>query len=396
MMSMSIRTHRNLAREQLINEALSVDADYVLFLDDDMVPPSDLIERLMSHNVEVVSGLAFTRVYPHKPCLLDGVVYKNSKGEACEKYQMISDYPKNKLVEVAATGMACTLVSTKVLKEMEIGQCTAFEGAGEDVEFFRKVRAAGYKVYCDTATVVGHLAERPVITQEDWLQSYSLKQKSFEKMDEMIEKRNKEIRELKKTEIKKMDKKKDDLLFSIIIPTRRGADAINKTIESIKKHTIRKYELVIQYEEAGYNAKLNKAVNEAKGDYLIFLHDDIEVTDGWLDEINELGVFLTGEYNNTIQQWGGLFPYNEPCLDYDKTPDYASLAMMSKEVANILFPLDEYFTSSWAADVDLGYEIKKANLKIKPLKGKIIHWNNTGITGGPEDHVEYVRRKWAL
>ena len=53
----------------------NVEADYILFIDDDMICPPDLFERLYKHQKDIVAALAFTRYPPHKP-----VIYKLTKG----------------------------------------------------------------------------------------------------------------------------------------------------------------------------------------------------------------------------------------------------------------------------------------------------------------------------
>jgi len=104
---------------------------------------------------------------------------------------------------------------------------------------------------------------------------------------------------------------------------------------------------------AGFNKKLNDGVKKATGNYLIFLHDDCEVTPDWLDDIDKCGSFQVGEWLDTMQYWGGFFHNTDIrrqrgyCQDPVLTPHYNHFCMLSKKAANKIFPLDEYFKHPW-------------------------------------------------
>jgi GT2 family glycosyltransferase len=158
------RTFRNIARETLIETALASKADYLLFLDDDMVFPNDTIDRLVKHDVGVVSALAFGRKEPYSPCALN-MCYRADDDIIAEEYLHINNWPKDALLRVDATGLACTLIKKEVLEAIGKYSCTSKEGAGEDVEFMRQCRFKGYSPYVDTGLSIGHLGDRIVITE---------------------------------------------------------------------------------------------------------------------------------------------------------------------------------------------------------------------------------------
>ena len=117
----------------------------------------------------------------------------------------------------------------------------------------------------------------------------------------------------------------EDILFSIIIPTRNPVNAFfDECIESIKKQTINNYEIIVVANDCNDcsllfikhiiektdNAKLfitkekgvsrarNKGIAEAKGNYIIFLDDDdvispffLELSSKILKEHTELIIF---------------------------------------------------------------------------------------------------------
>jgi len=130
------------AREQAAKHFLESDCDYLLFLDSDMVPPADMLIKLINHDKPIVSALAFRRVPNYEPC-----IFKDDK--------FYLDYPKG-LIEVAGVGMACTLIKREVLENMP--QPWFFPtNNGEDLSFCKRATDAGYKIYCDTELICGHV-----------------------------------------------------------------------------------------------------------------------------------------------------------------------------------------------------------------------------------------------
>jgi GT2 family glycosyltransferase len=165
------RTLTPIARERLAEHALEFGADYLLFIDDDMICPSDLFERLYKHQKDIVGALAFTRYAPHKP-----VIFNLTEGydKVEKKEYFIStiyyNYPKDTLVECDAVGFGAVLINCKVFKEMKQPWFVMNTGAGEDVQFCFDAKKAGFKVYMDTATKLGHLST-PVEINEDTYES---------------------------------------------------------------------------------------------------------------------------------------------------------------------------------------------------------------------------------
>ena len=144
-LEMELRGHSLVydAREQAAKQFLESDNDYLFFLDSDMVPKADTITRLIEHDKPIVSALAFRRVPNFEPCIF--------KDDMTFYY----DYPKG-LIEVAGTGMACTLIKREVLENMP--QPWFFPtNNGEDLSFCKRATDAGYKIFCDTNLICGHV-----------------------------------------------------------------------------------------------------------------------------------------------------------------------------------------------------------------------------------------------
>lgn len=183
--------------------------------------------------------------------------------------------------------------------------------------------------------------------------------------------------------------------LSLILPTKRGGETLNRCLDSIKKHTT-DYETVIIKGNLGFGAKLNKGITQSKGEYLIFLHDDCEVQAGWTDELARLGAFKLGENNDSFDTWGGFINPPRYCTDPKEFPDYSYWLCVKRDVMGKIGLFDERFTSPFFQDVDTGLRIQRAGFKIKCLSGKIIH-RNAEDSGIPDEKQRfYLERKWGV
>lgn len=159
------------ARNDLLTRR-RMDADYVMFSDDDIVLEKDTLERLLSHKKDIVAGLCTKRVDPPEP------VFRQWHDEI-QNYGVILKWQEGKLVEVDATGTGLLLISKKVIEDVaqayhpqeyaEHGNGFWFEFLrgphsqewGEDVSFMWKARRLGYRIYVDTSVTPGHVGEYP-------------------------------------------------------------------------------------------------------------------------------------------------------------------------------------------------------------------------------------------
>lgn len=142
----------DMARNAVCQSALESNADYVLFIDDDMVFNPDLLLRLLDHDKDVVSAWCYQRGEPHDPVCFEWV--KDSNG-----YVPMRNAANTGLRKVDAVGFGAVLIKTSVLKGMK-KPWFKFERFGEDIGFCDEARKAGFEVYCDTDLEIGHLAGR--------------------------------------------------------------------------------------------------------------------------------------------------------------------------------------------------------------------------------------------
>ena len=165
------------SRNTLATRAIQTEADYVLWLDSDMVFEPDLLERLMKtlteNDLDIVTGLYFRRVQPYSPVLFkDLTLIRDTFFEWSEFKEVPSD-----LFEVAGCGFGCVLMKTDAFFDVQskFGNMFAPIGnTGEDLAFCWRARECGYKVWCDPSIICGHVGY--VISDDKFYLAYQQKQ----------------------------------------------------------------------------------------------------------------------------------------------------------------------------------------------------------------------------
>ena len=156
------------ARNMLAAEALDTGADRVLWLDSDMRFGPDLMQKLaddMDSGLDYVCGLYFRRVLPITPILSKEIIVRKENGKLKGKSETYTDYPRDSLFEIAASGFGAVMCSTKMLKDVYDVYDRPFDPIpgvlGEDFAFCYRAQGLGYKMYCDSRIKVGHIGSIP-------------------------------------------------------------------------------------------------------------------------------------------------------------------------------------------------------------------------------------------
>lgn len=160
------------ARNRIVQHALELDADYVFFIDADMIFPPDTLKRLLNHNVDIVNALAFRRTSPHYPCIF-------SWDEENECY-ITADYSSSKtsLMKVDACGMPCILIKTEVFKKMKQPWYYYRDNLfSSDLTFCWEASKLGYDINIDTFLKIGHIGEEVIIDESFYLNHLSPEEK---------------------------------------------------------------------------------------------------------------------------------------------------------------------------------------------------------------------------
>lgn len=157
---MVTRDH-NIIRQKVLDEGY----DYLLILDQDVIPPSDVIERLMQHDKDVVSAMFFgphdiggeVRVMPF------AWVFSKEHGDWNNTGYLLDSeiWDEPQLLKIAFAGMGCILIKRKVLEKISFRYSLEMD-AWDDRWLGVDMCAHGFEFYLDNSVKCKHLfKDRP-------------------------------------------------------------------------------------------------------------------------------------------------------------------------------------------------------------------------------------------
>lgn len=165
------------ARNQISYGAVETGADYLLWVDSDMVFEADAVLRLHQTMTEtgadLVTALCTTRKAPIKPVIYKALAWdevETEQGPAVkitrEEYR---DYPRDSVFEIAGCGFGFVLTKVsafKALWERNEQPFAPMPMFGEDLSACIRMKRAGAKLVCDSRVKVGHIGQF-VVTEDD-------------------------------------------------------------------------------------------------------------------------------------------------------------------------------------------------------------------------------------
>lgn len=143
----------DLLRNAAVRYALDGDFSHLVFFDVDMTFPPDVIERLLSHEQAITSGLYFMRQPPNPPVHFPRM------------------YRRGEVQDVELVGMGCTILPVQLFRDLvapwfQIRSEKGLLVETEEVSLCRRARAAGYRVCVDASIVCGHIVPVPIGEEE--------------------------------------------------------------------------------------------------------------------------------------------------------------------------------------------------------------------------------------
>lgn len=153
------------ARNNIAEKAKSLNVDYVMMVDSDVVLPKDALLNLMEHNVDVVAGY-----YAHRNRANDETKKTNlcKLGELNYSKQFTFDELKEKaerdefLLRIHGCGMGCILIRRSVFERLSYPYYKWTDyGNGlmlsEDLYFCEQCKHEHIKIYADPRVKCGHM-----------------------------------------------------------------------------------------------------------------------------------------------------------------------------------------------------------------------------------------------
>lgn len=148
-------TSRNIIRQHVLDEGY----DYFLSLEQDVIPPKDIIEKLLAGRKSIVTGVYF------KPCQKEQeyspMLWGNyNKGNENVQYFSTNFILSHKgLLKVDACGLGCILIHRSVLKKIRFRYEEDLR-VFDDMHFSIDVKKNDFQIFANTEAVCKHLLEK--------------------------------------------------------------------------------------------------------------------------------------------------------------------------------------------------------------------------------------------
>lgn len=205
-------------------------------------------------------------------------------------------------------------------------------------------------------------------------------------------------------------RKYSDICVSIVVPVYNNIEITLSLLKSIQKHTMIPYEVIVaddcstdetqcisrfvenvvhvrNQENKGFLLNCNNAAQQAQGEIVLFLNNDTNVTEGWLEPLVEsfddpsVGVagpkilFVDGklqEAGGIIWQdasgwnYGRMGDPEAPEFNYLKEVDYVSGCCLAirKGLWEEIGGFDERYVPAYYEDTDLCFEVRAKGFKV--------------------------------
>ncbi|MDD5331688.1 MAG: hypothetical protein PHE43_02605 [Candidatus Nanoarchaeia archaeon] len=150
---------RNLLKEKTIENY-----DYFLSLEQDVIPPSNIIELFLEHDKKVISGIYFNRDLKTRNLTpLAYIELPKEKGEELPSMRSLTDSEilSDKLIKIVSCGLGCVLIHKDILKKI-IFRYEKDKDAFDDRFFGIDLYKLNESIYCDTRVKCKHfILNRP-------------------------------------------------------------------------------------------------------------------------------------------------------------------------------------------------------------------------------------------
>ncbi|MBQ9983266.1 MAG: glycosyltransferase [Lachnospiraceae bacterium] len=214
----------------------------------------------------------------------------------------------------------------------------------------------------------------------------------------------------------------DNVSYEIII-----ADDVSNDLTTRLSEVVENINVVRNKENQRFLRNCNNAAQYAKGEYILFLNNDTQVQENWLQPLVDLierddTIGMVGSKliypDGTLQEAGGIIWGNgnawnygngqnpaNPEFNYVKEVDYISGAaiMIRTSLWREIGGFDEYFAPAYCEDSDLAFEVRKHGYKLmyQPLS-VVVHFegksNGTDLDSGVKqyqvDNSRKLQEKW--
>lgn len=160
---MAIDVSRNWAAQV----ALEQEADYLMFIDDDVLVEPNTFSVLKSREKDIIMALTYIRGYPFPPML-----FKDHPTDvrALTLYEDFEEHiDEQGLVKCSAIGFSCALIKMDLIRKMVPPYFVTGLNSTEDVYFCVEAtkQFPETTIYCDTTIPTGHLLGQDAVMKNN-------------------------------------------------------------------------------------------------------------------------------------------------------------------------------------------------------------------------------------
>jgi hypothetical protein len=157
--------------------------DWICLMGDDHSFPPHMVIKLLTlmykNDLDIIVPLCFKRSFPPAP-----VIYDLNPETGYPRHIDLSKYPEGGLIEIDYAGSAGMIIRDRVIAKMyEEGDIPIFqlggEQWGEDLDFCRRAKKHGFRVWCDLDMPLGHIVNTtlwPTLSDGEWGCQYEFNQ----------------------------------------------------------------------------------------------------------------------------------------------------------------------------------------------------------------------------
>lgn len=140
-------------RNTIVRRFLQTDLDYLLMIDSDNVPPDNILD-MADYQKDIIAGMCFAYM---DNTLIPLCLKKNEH----ERYDIADVGINQGIVECDGVGSGVMMIKREVLENMPFPFRNDYDPEGIktrglDVNFCRRAKEKGYKVWCDTNMPCSH------------------------------------------------------------------------------------------------------------------------------------------------------------------------------------------------------------------------------------------------
>lgn len=168
------------SRNKILDYAINENYDYLLMMDCDVMVPKNILEKLLSHKKEVISGIYLNNFSKNGRTETAPVCWKKITGNEIKLYKKayplipnlnwisrrltMDEINTGNLLEVSVPSAGCCLLSRKAFTSGAIygilpihRKLIETNSVTDDIQFFKQLRDNyRFKIYCDSSIRCGH------------------------------------------------------------------------------------------------------------------------------------------------------------------------------------------------------------------------------------------------